>query len=72
MEDQPNKPENIVQGACVECDSETLELPLGECVDGLRFHLTEPVWCPHCEFWLTAAIRDSGGRYWGRRKIWHD
>lgn len=62
---------NIVQGACVECNTD-LELPLGARVDQLRYHLTERVWCPHCEFWLIAAIRDDGGRYWGRRRIWHD
>ena len=76
MEEQLNKPEeeqpvNIVQGACVECNTD-LELPLGERVDQLRYHLTERVWCTHCEFWLIAAIRDSSGRYWGRRRIWHD
>lgn len=77
MEEQPNKPEeeqqsNIVQGACVACDSEALEFTLGERVDELRYYLAENVWCPHCEFWLTAVIRDANGRYWGRRRIWHD
>lgn len=76
MEEQSDKPEegqqtNIVQGACVECNTD-LKLPLGERVDQLRYYLTERIWCPHCEFWLTAAIRDGVGRYWGRRRIWHD
>lgn len=76
MEEQPDKPEekqpeNIVQGACVECNTE-LELSLGEQVDQLRYHLAERAWCTHCEFWLIAAIRDTNNRYWGRRRIWHD
>lgn len=62
----------VVQGACVECNTKLEELTLGKQVDEIRYYLVDKVWCPHCEFWLTAAIKDAGGRYWGRRRIWHD
>jgi len=60
-----------VQGACVECNT-GVELVLGEPVDSIRYHLAKRVWCPHCEFWLNAAIKDQSGRFWGRRRVWNE
>jgi len=62
----------VVKGLCVECGFSELELILGKPFDQIRWHLVKPVYCEHCSIWLTAAIRDQAGRFWGRRQVWHD
>ena len=61
----------VVTGACVNCNT-PLSMVLGIKLDDARYVLERDVWCPHCEFWCSAAIKDFAGRYWARRRAWND
>ncbi len=67
----PTDPTLTVQGECAYCGI-PVELHLGEKVDTVRWTLSERAWCAHCDFFLYYALRDTFGRFWGRRKVWND
>ena len=59
-----------VSGCCVQCNT-PVSMILGAKIDSIRYLLKSKVWCSHCEFWLTSAIKDSFNRWWGRREVWN-
>lgn len=63
--------QQIVEGECALCGT-PVQLVLGERVGSVRWLLAEEVWCPHCNLFLHAALKDQFGRYWGRRRVWND
>ena len=58
-------------GYCSLCNS-PLEFKVGEYIMDDRWRLLAFVTCHHCKEVLFYILRDSCGRFWGRKRLFND